>query len=147
MFSSEASETQMEGLLRRLASLRMMRPPKDCELSPPLVGILFWVSKSPGCGVLELAEGLKVTPPTVSVGVRRLVKGGWLERRSAPDDRRAKPLYLTGKSETLVEQLRMHQRKVFKIFLSGLTPQEQGSFLSLFDKALSTVEEASREPL
>ena len=127
-------------MLGRLASLRLMRPPQDCELSPPLVGILFWISQSPGCGVLDLAEGLKVTPPTVSVGVRRLVKDGWLESRQDPEDRRAKPLYLTEKSGTLVEQLRMHQRKALKIFLSGLVPAEQEMFIALFDKALSAVE-------
>ncbi|MBL7164335.1 MAG: winged helix-turn-helix transcriptional regulator [Anaerolineales bacterium] len=142
MYSSTTPESQMEALLRRLASLRLMRPPQDCELSPPMVGILFWVLQSPGCGVLDLAEGLKVTPPTVSVGVMRLVKDGWLESRRDPEDRRAKPLYLTEKSETLLEQLRMYQREAFKIFLSGLIPAEQEMFISLFDKALSAIEEA-----
>ena len=147
MFFANSPEARMEALLRRLAALRLMRLPHGSELSPPLVAILHWVSQSPGCGVQELAEGLKVTPPTVSVGVRRLVKGGWLERRHDPDDKRAKPLYLTEKSETLLEQLRMHQRATFKIFLSGLESQEQETFLCLLDKALSAIEKTMPESL
>jgi len=141
----ETPETQLDLLLRRLVSLRLMRLPQDCELSPPMVGILFWVSQSPGCGVLDLAAGLKVTPPTVSVGVRRLAKRGWLERGRNPGDKRAKPLFLTEKSEALLDQLRLHQREVYKTFLSALIPSEQEMFLALFDKALSAVEEDKRE--
>ncbi|MBC8507008.1 MAG: MarR family transcriptional regulator [Anaerolineales bacterium] len=135
----------MEALLQRLSALRLMRPPTDCELSPPLIAALYWISQHPGCGVQDLAEGLKVTPPTVSVGVRRLVKDGWLERRRDPNDKRAKPLYITEKSETLLAQLRMHQRAALKEFLSGLMPEEQDTFLLLFDKAVSKVEDTMRE--
>jgi len=145
MTSSNSPEIRMEALLQRLSALRLMRLPKDCELSPPLVAALYWVSRHPGCGVQELAEGLKVTPPTVSVGVRRLVKNGWLERRRDPDDKRAKPLFLTEKSETMLAQLRTHQQAALKEFLSGLEPAEKDTFLLLFDKAVSSVEETSRE--
>lgn len=136
-----SSEAQLENLLRRLASLRLMRLPKDCELSTPQVGILFWVRRSPGSGVLEIADELGVTGPTVSVAVRRLIKDGWLEQRTDPKDRRAKPLFLTGKSETLLEELRTYQKQALKLFISGLEQQEQQTFLSLFDKALNAVEE------
>lgn len=140
-FTSDSPEAQMEALLRRLRALSLMRLPQGCELSSPHVAVLIRVSQCPGCGVKDLAEELNVTPPTISVGVRRLVKGGWLERRNDPNDKRAKPLFLTEKSETLLEQLRMHQKKAFRFFLSGLETQEQEIFLRLFDKALSKVEE------
>ncbi len=145
MASSDTPESRMEVLLQRLSALRLMRPPTDFELSPPLVAALYWISRHPGCGVRELAEGLRVTPPTVSVAVRRLVKEGWLERRRDPDDRRAKPLHITEKSETLLEKLRMHQRAAMKEFLSGLMSEEQETLLMLFDKAVSKVEENLRE--
>ena len=145
MASSDTPESRMEALLQRLSALRLMRLPTHFELSPPLVAALYWISRHPGCGVQELAEGLKVTPPTVSVGVRRLIKESWLECRRDPDDKRAKPLYITEKSETLLKQLRMHQRAAMKEFLSGLMPEEQETFLTLFDKAVSQVENNLRE--
>ncbi len=145
MIDPISPETRIEALLRRLTALRLMRPPKNCELSPPMVGILYWVFQSPGSGVQELAEGLQVTPPTISVAVRRLTREGWLERRHNPKDRRAKPLYLTAKSETLLSELRIYHNQVLKAFLSGLTLDEQEHFLQLFERALSAVEESFRE--
>ena len=141
MNSIISSEAQLENLLQRLASLRLMRLPKECELSTPQVGILFWVRHAPGSGVLEIADELGVTGPTISVAVRRLIKEDWLEQRSDPNDRRAKPLYLTKKSELLLEELRTHQKQAMKLFMSGLEHPEQEAFLTLFDKALSAVEE------
>lgn len=142
MSSIETTETRLEALLRRLADLRLMRLPQGCELSPPMVGMLFLVYQKPGRGVLEISDELGVTPPTVSVGVRKLVKNGWLEQRRDPDDKRAKPLFLTEKSEALLEELRQHQRVALKLFLSSLEVQEQETFLQLFDKAMRAVEDA-----
>lgn len=141
MSSAITQEARLEIILKRLASLKLMRPPASCELSPPQIGILFMVRRSPGCGVLELADELGVTGPTISVAVRRLVKNGWLEQRIDPADRRAKPLYLTKKSEALLDELRIYQRRTLKLFMSGLEAKEQEDFLFLFDKALIVVEE------
>ena len=141
MDSAETQEIRLETILQRLASLRLMRPPAGCELTSPQIGILFRVQRFPGSGVLELADELGVTGPTISVAVSRLVKNGWLEQRSDPDDRRAKPLYTTGRSEALLRELRRYQREMLDLFMSDLEAQEQEDFLFLFDKALSSVEE------
>lgn len=141
MSLTETHAMQLGSLIKRLRSLRLMRMPPECELPPGLVAMLDWVANSPGCGVLELADGLGVTPPTVSVGVRRLMHDGWLESRQHPEDRRAKPLYITPKSETLLEQLRRFQSKVMLLFLAQLSEGEQETFLSLFDQAISAMEE------
>jgi len=141
MDSSVTQEARLEKLLQRLASLKLMRPPSSCELTPPQIGILFLVRRSPGCGVLELADELGVTGPTISVAVSRLVKSDWLEQRSDPTDRRAKPLFLTKRSEALLSEIRVYQREMLNLFMSGLGAQEQEDFLRLFDKALSSVEE------
>jgi DNA-binding MarR family transcriptional regulator len=145
MVTDKTPESQLQELLQRLQSLRLLRMPKDVELSPPMIALLAWVSQSPGCGVLELADELNVTPPTVSIGVRRLVRDGWLVQRRDPNDRRAKPLFLTKKSEALVAQFRSHQSKVLGLFLSGLSRPEQEQFLVLFEKAVGTMEETLRE--
>ena len=121
MSTDTPSETRLKQLLTRLRALRLLRPPRNCELPIGLVGILDWVARSPGCGVLELADGLAVTPPTVSVGVRRLIREGWLETRRDPNDRRAKPLFITPKSETQLSRLRTHQKQVMR---TGIIPEK-----------------------
>ena len=145
MSLTDTHAIQLGALLQRLRSLRLMRMPPECELPPGLVAILYWVDRSPGCGVLDLAAGLGVTPPTVSVGVRRLVRDGWLERRQDPEDRRAKPLYTTSKSAALLAKLQEFHNRVMRLFLAQLSENEQGIFLRLFDQAIGGMEDGWHE--
>jgi len=112
-------ENRMLDLLKRMSKLPMMKPPSESPLSMPQVTMLNWVARSPGCGVREIAQGLHVTPPTISVGVRRLIKDGWLEQKNDPDDRRSRPLFLTDKGEAFVDIIQQHRAQTIKSFLSG----------------------------
>jgi DNA-binding MarR family transcriptional regulator len=133
-------ETRFINLLKHISTLPVVRLPEDIDLSPPAVAILFWISRSPGCGVLEVAKALGVTPPTISVGISRLVKAGWLERGSDPDDRRAHPIFLTSKGERLVAHVREHRTKMLRIFLSALTPDEQEQLLRFLERGIQALE-------
>jgi DNA-binding MarR family transcriptional regulator len=106
----------------------------------PQAMMVNWVARAPGCGVLDIAKGLNVTPPTISVGVRRLVKDGWLEQRMDPDDRRARPIFLTEKGDTFVETMKDHRSQLLRHFLSGLTDEEQEQLICLLDRAVSALE-------
>jgi DNA-binding MarR family transcriptional regulator len=108
----------------------------------PQAAVLRWVARSPGCGVRDIAKGLHVTPPTISVGVRRLVEDGWLEQRSDPHDRRARPLYPTEKGQQYLNTLRQHHNRMLRIFLSGLSPDEQETLINLLGRAIAALEEA-----
>ena len=147
MASSTTSEDRLRKLLNRLRSLHLLRTPSDCELTPSQIGMLAWIARSPGCGVLEAATALGLTAPTVSVGIQRLTKEGWLERRQDPGDRRSKPIYLTEKSSIFMKNLREHQKRSLKLFLSGLNQNEQKQLLTLFEKAVSNMEHSEFETL
>ena len=135
-------ENRMLDLLKRMSKLPMMKPPSESPLSMPQVTMLNWVARSPGCGVREIAQGLHVTPPTISVGVRRLIKDGWLEQKNDPDDRRSRPLFLTDKGEAFVDIIQQHRTQTIKSFLSGLSTNEQEQLISLLDRAISALETA-----
>jgi DNA-binding MarR family transcriptional regulator len=137
---SETIENRLLALLRHLGSLPVLHIPNDVELSPPGVAQLTWVSRSPGCGVLDIAKGLRLSPPTVSVGIRRLVEAGWLEQRTDPNDLRARPIFLTKKGEELVNRMREHRAKMLRFFLSGLTEDEQEQLLELLERAIKGME-------
>lgn len=143
MCSADTPDERLKRLLQRLRSLRLMRLPPDSELTPSQLAMLSWVARYPGSGVLEIAQGLDITPPTVSVGVQRLVDESWLERRQDPDDKRAKPLYLTEDAEAFMQQIRSHHGEMMRMFLSGLTSEEQEQFLTLFERAVSGMEAAA----
>ncbi len=137
----DTPEQQLLHLLRTMGELPIMRLPEDIQLSPPAVAILSWVSKTPGCGVLDIAKGLNVSAPTVSVGIRRLEKNGWLTRGSDPNDRRARPLFLTDKAKSLMTTIRSHRAEMLHFFLSGLGTQEQEQLLNLLEKAILKMKE------
>ena len=133
-------ENHMRDLLKRMSQLSVMKPPSESPLSMPQVAMLSWVARSPGCGVQEIAQGLHVTPPTVSVGVRRLINGGWLEQKEDPNDRRARPLFLTEKGEAFVDIIEQHRTQTIKLFLSGLSNDEKEQLIYLLDRAISALE-------
>jgi DNA-binding MarR family transcriptional regulator len=100
------------------------------------MAIVDFVATSPHCGVKEIARGLKLSTPTVSVSVRQLEEAGFLERQPHPTDRRAVQLFLTPAGQTLHEQTYAFRRQTFERLLSGLTPEEREMLLALLEKAL-----------
>jgi DNA-binding MarR family transcriptional regulator len=135
-------EDRMMAVLQRMSAMPMMKPAKEFPLSAPQIALVSWVNRSPGCGVLDISKALNVTPPTVSVGVRRLVRDGWLEQRSDPDDKRARPIYLTDRGTELVNTLKEHRTLMLKVFLSGLNDEEKEQLICLLDRAVSAIEAA-----
>lgn len=138
-------EKRMLDLLKRMSNLSVMKPPNESPLSMPQVTMLNWVARYPGCGVREIAQGLHVTPPTVSVGIRRLIKDGWLEQKKDPHDRRARPFFITDKGKAFVDIIQEHRTRTIKLFLSGLSTNEQEQLISLFDRAISALETAQAD--
>jgi len=86
-------EEALIALFKRLRNLIPGIPPtEEVGITPPQFNLLERVANFPGSSMREIAEGLNLTPPTVSVAVRRLEKKGFLLRKpdaqSVPDERR-----------------------------------------------------------
>jgi len=141
MSGSKIAENRLRELLERLRSLQLMRIPPNLVLSPTKIRLLYQVGHSPGLGILELAECLNIKGPSASVSARELVQSGWLQEQPHPDDGRAKRLYLTERSETLLQKIRRKHQEILNSFLSGLDDDEQTTFLDLLEKAVSNMEE------
>ena len=132
---------QLLDLFDRLRKQALGQNPLDNSgVSGPQLALLNWVADSPGCGVREIAEGLGLAAPTVSVGVRRLETAGLLERRPDPEDGRAIQVSLTTQGQTLHRQARTFRRSKMQRLLAGLTPEEGGTLLALLEKAIRAVE-------
>ncbi len=112
----------------------------NAQISPAQMSLLDWVAASQGCGVQDIADGLKLTPPTVSVGMRRLEEAGLIKRASNPQDKRSVQFYLTKRGQALQRQFQDAHRNKFRLLLAGLTPQEQEMLLGLLEKALQAAE-------
>lgn len=141
----EAPETRLMALFKELRNLPLMRLPAGFPLSQPQISLLNWVALSPGVGVLDIAHSLDVTPPTVSVAVRRLCDEGLLESQQDPDDRRVRRLYLTNAGQDMVAQVWEHRTQAMKAFLAGLTPEEQLQLTELFERAVQALKQSLGE--
>ena len=128
-------------LLNRLRRLGPGQPPfEEVQVTPSQLLLLDWIAVYPGCSIREIAVGLGLTSPTVSVGVRRLEEARLVERQPDPKDRRAVRLFPTVKGEALHKRVQEFRRRKARNLLAGLSPQEQETLLNLLEKAISTAE-------
>ena len=115
------------------------------DLSISQLELLQFVGSHSGCHIQDVAEGLNLTPPTISVSIRRLEEEGWVERRSDPNDGRATCLYLTDKSGQALQHTVNHQMKMAQSLLGELNQKEQNQLLALLEKAIIGMENHTNE--
>jgi DNA-binding MarR family transcriptional regulator len=131
-------------LFGRLLKLALdQNPLQDSGITAPQLTLLDWVAAQPGCSLREIAEGLHLTPPTVSVGVRRLETAGLLERRTDPADKRSVRISPTARGQALHERALEFRLGKMRHLLSGLSEQEAATLLALMEKAIDA---ATRAP-
>jgi len=106
----------------------------------PQLALLDRAARSPGCGLQELADGLGLTAPTVSVGTHRLEEAGLLERQADPADGRAIRLFLSARGQALQQQAHTFRLDKMQRLLAGLTPDEQETLLALLERAVDAAE-------
>lgn len=135
-------------LMDRLRRLGMGNSSSGTPLvSPAQMALLDWIAASPGCGVQDIADGLGLTPPTVSVGVQRLEEAVFLKRKPNPQDKRSVHFFLTAKGQSVQQKVLSFRRKKLERILSGLTPEEQETLLQLLEKALQAAEAEETNPI
>ncbi|TEU01336.1 MAG: MarR family transcriptional regulator [Anaerolineales bacterium] len=137
----EQSAGQFLLLMDRLRQLGpQTAPPKEANISPSQLAFITFSASNPGCGVQAIASGLKLSKPTVSVGVSQLEGAGFLTRQPDPQDGRAVQLFLTRKGQELHQRTHEFRCKRFEGLLTSLTHQERTTLLTLLERAIQTVE-------
>ena len=136
----QAADRFIQLVIRMQQFAPVEAPPKAAGLSPTLMAIIDFVAHTPNCGVKEIARGLKLSAPSVSVSVRHLEDAGYISRRPHPTDKRAVQFFLTPRGWDLHETTHAFRRQKFEKLLSGLTPAERETLLVLLEKALTQTE-------
>jgi DNA-binding MarR family transcriptional regulator len=138
-------EDQLVGLFDRLRKLAFNQHPlEDSTVTMPQLTLLEWVAASPGCGIQDVAAGLGLTAPTVSVGVRRMEKTGLVERQPDPQDGRAVRLFPTDRGQALCDRARAFRRDKMRRLLRGLTTKEGATLLALLERAIGAAEQEAK---
>jgi len=138
-----AAEARFFELMKRVRKLGLdARAPEEIPISPAQMALLDFIANASGCGVQEIANGLGLTSPTVSVGVRRLEENNLVERKPNPADGRSTQFFLTRRGQVLQRQIQGAHQQKFRRLLAGLTPEEQETLSHLLEKALDASEHA-----
>ena len=90
-----------------------------------------------------MAGGLKLSTPTVSIGVRQLEELGFITRQPDSQDGRAVHLFLTPTGQELHQSTHEFRCQKFEQLLTSLTPQERTNLLDLLERAISAAENKS----
>jgi DNA-binding MarR family transcriptional regulator len=93
----------------------------------------------------DLAEQLKLTPPSVTALTRRLVQTGLVRRELHPDDSRVSLLSLTPDGRSLLHELYQSRFEGTRRLLQGLRPEEQQLFLDLLERAVHALRRGENE--
>jgi len=132
-------EDRLALFLQRMIKLRLAEIPRlDYDLTFSQMEMLWFIKRAPNCRVQDIADGLGITPPSVSVALRRLEEAGWLERHPDPEDGRATCSLLTEKSVEMLQRVHVAQRRGIERFLAGLSTDEKEQLVNLLEKAIAS---------
>lgn len=96
--------------------------------------ILMFVSNSPNVSQKELADMYGVSGATIAVSLKKLEKGGYIERVVDRNDNRCNQICITQKGGKVVEESVMIFRRLESRMFEGFTMEDMELFGSLLDR-------------
>lgn len=127
------------GDVSRMARRAFDARAREIGVTRPQWQVLVMLRRHEGVNQGGLAELLDVEPITVCRMVDRLQEADLVERRPDPADRRSWRLFLTGKAEDLLSQLRPLGEAMEAQALSGVSDQERAALVAALDRIRSNL--------
>lgn len=118
----------------------------DLGLTPVQYAALQTVANQPGIDQRTLARNIALDASTTGGVVDRLETRGWLERRTAPEDRRARQLYLTLSGQQALADAVPVMLRAQEQILAPLGEAERAEFMRMLDVLITQNNELSRAP-
>jgi MarR family transcriptional regulator for hemolysin len=104
--------------------------------------VLSRLERCEGLKQSELAEMLDIQPITLTRLVDRLCDNGMVERRSCPNDRRAKRLFLTAQARPLMDRLAVLGEEAMSNVLAGIDDENISLLISKLGLARGNLRQA-----
>ena len=112
---------------------------------PGQIPVLGMVSKKEGLSQKELAEILRIKPPTVTVSVQRLEKAGFLYKKPDEKDQRIARIYLTEKGKETKARALQRIRENESVMLEGFSETEQCLLRRFLKQILENIDKKQTE--
>jgi MarR family transcriptional regulator, transcriptional regulator for hemolysin len=101
--------------------------------------VLTRLHRHPGASHSELADMMEVEKATAGRMIDRLVANGWVERRSEPDDRRIKRVYLTAEAQRAHRRIWHVAEATLDDALTDLSAREAKQLMGLLIRVKRTL--------
>jgi MarR family transcriptional regulator, lower aerobic nicotinate degradation pathway regulator len=118
----------------------------DLGVTPVQYAALQTVGNQPGIDQRTLARNIALDASTTGGVVDRLEARGWLERRTSPEDRRARQLALTPAGEQVLVDTVPAMLRAQDQILAPLTERQRAEFMRLLQLLITQNNALSRAP-
>lgn len=122
--------------LGRCLKQKAFQGPDGCMHMPQMHALLY-IQSHPGITMKELAEMLRVTSPSATSFVDRLVKAGHITRATDATNRRLVRLHITDAGAESLKKTMFEHRKILLQILSVLSPTDQLALRSIMQKLIT----------
>jgi len=124
-------------VLRGLMVHKVLKGKELCKGQYPILEV---ISENEGCTQKYLADQLMVSPASIALSVKRLMKAGILKKDIDETNQRCHRVYLTEKGrEVRKEACKLHQEIDRKTF-DGFTPEEKDQLEEYFMRILNNLQ-------
>jgi len=113
---------------------------KQLDITVTQLRVLFILRERPGAPAGFLADRLRVTPPTVTGLVDRLVRMGFVRREEDPEDRRLVRNYLTDRGLRVVGEVEREGRAFLGTVLNRLTAEQLDRLVAALEDLVAAAE-------
>ncbi len=104
------------------------------------------IARTEGMSQTALAECLEIQPITVGRLIDRMESAGWVARRSHPADRRAVQLYLTPKSQPILEEIHARAADMMAEAVDGVSAAAQKQIFDSLQRIKQNLATAEAKP-
>lgn len=114
---------------------------KVCSLGihPSQHHFLMYIAKNGACTQNSIAEAMEISAATVAVSLKKLEKGGYIEKQISRTDGRSNVIVLTSKGEEVAEKSKIMFEEVDKAMFASVTEEEQKQLCSCMERILNNL--------
>ena len=110
--------------LMKFMQYQSMKRMEKMDLKPSQAGVLFSLKHWGEQSQKQLAERVGITPPSMTVALRKMEEKGYVTRRQDEKDQRVVKIHLAPKGEECIEGIQRVIREMEEIVYQGISREE-----------------------
>ena len=100
---------------------------------------LMHIAKNGACTQNCIAEAMEISAATVAVSLKKLEKGGYIEKKISPEDGRSNLIVLTEKGEKVAEQSKVMFEEVDEQMFDSITEEQRKQLHGCMEKMIENL--------